>query len=90
MFANCAFRKMISQHTYEHSKYGRYAAICNIGILFEPALSLNLETIIEQISKDILLILKTEGIVENDRFYFYSEQYGLSIDLKHLDYTINK
>lgn len=88
MYASDSFRKMISHHTYEHPLYGRYAAICNIGILFEPALSLNLETIVEQISKDIWLIIQAEGVVENDRFYFLSQQYNLSIDLCHLTYTI--
>ena len=88
MYASDSFRKMISQHAQDHSKYGWYAAIRNIGILFEPALSLNLETIVELISKDILLIIQAEGVVENDRFYFLSQQYNLSIDLSHLTYTI--
>ena len=88
IFASNAVRKMIHKHTYEHPKYGRYAAMRNIGILFEPALSLNLETIIEQISKDELLIIQAEGVVENERFYFLSQQYNLSIDLSHLTYTI--
>lgn len=88
IIANDVFRKMISEHTHTHLQYGRYVALSNIAILFEPELSLNLETIVEQTSKDILLIMQAEGVVENDRFYFLSQQYNLSIDLSHLTYTI--
>ena len=85
--ANDVVRKMIGECTHTHPHYGRYVALSNIAILFEPALSLNLETIIEQISKDILLIIQAEGVVENSCFYFLSRQYNLSIDLNNLDYT---
>ena len=88
MYASDAIRKMIRQHTHEHSDYGRYVALSNIGILFEPALAFNLETIIEQTSKDELLIIQAKGCVANERFFFLSQQDDLSFSLKDLTYTI--
>ena len=77
-----------SQHTHEHPEYGRYVAFCNIGILFEPALSFNLETIVEQTSKDELLIIQANGCIVNERFYFVSQQNNYSFSLKNLTYAI--
>ena len=88
MYASDAIRKMIRQHTHEHPEYGRYVAFCNIGILFEPALSFNLETIVEQTSKDELLIIQANGCIVNERFYFVSQQNNYSFSLKNLTYTI--
>ena len=88
MYASDAIRKMIRQHTHEHYDYGRYVALSNIGILFEPALAFNLETIIEQTSKDELLIIQAKGCVANERFFFLSQQDNLSFSLKNLTYTI--
>jgi hypothetical protein len=79
---------MIRQHTHEHPEYGRYVAFCNIGILFEPALSFNLETIVEQTSKDELLIIQANGCIVNERFYFVSQQNNYSFSLKNLTYAI--
>ena len=88
MYASEKKKKMIRQHTHEHAAYGRYVAISNIGILFESALAFNLETIIEQTSKDELLIIQAKGCVANERFYFLSQQDNLSFSVKNLTYTI--
>jgi hypothetical protein len=88
MYASDAIRKMIRQHTHEHPEYGRYVALSNIGILFEPALAFNLETIIEQTSKDELLIIQAKGCVANECFFFLSQQDNFSFSLKNLTYTI--
>ena len=88
MYASDAIRKMIRQNTHEHPEYGRYVAFCNIGILFEPALSFNLETIVEQTAKDELLIIQAKGSIANERYYFLSQQNNNSFSLKNLTYTI--
>lgn len=88
MYASDAIRKMLSEHIHEHPLYGQYVAIKNIGILFEPTLAFNLETIVEQTSKDVLLIIQAKGVVEKDRFYFLSPSHNLSISLKSLNYIV--
>ena len=88
MYASDAIRKMLSEHIHEHPLYGQYVAIKNIGILFEPALAFNLETLVEQTSKSVLLIIQAKGVVEKDRFYFLSPSYNLSISLKSLNYIV--
>lgn len=88
MYAGDAIRKMIRQHTYEHPELGRYVAIENIGILFEPELAFNLESIVEQTSKDELLIIKSKGKIENNKFFFHSSQYSQVINLNNLTYIV--
>jgi len=88
MYASDAIRKMIRQHTHEHPDYGRYVALRNIGILFEPALAFNLETIVEQTAKDELLVIQDKGYIANEKFFFLSQQENLSFSLKNLTYTV--
>ncbi len=88
MYASDAIRKMIREHTHEHPQYGQYVALSNIGILFEPALAFNLETIVEQTAKYVLLIIQGKGSVVNEQFFFLSPTHNLSINLKNLNYII--
>ena len=88
MYASDAIRKMLGEHIHEHPQYGQYVALSNIGILFEPALAFNLETLVEQTAKSILLIIQAKGVVEKDRFYFLSPSHNLSISLKNLNYIV--
>ena len=88
MYASDAIRKMLGEHIHEHPQYGQYVALSNIGILFEPALAFNLETLVEQTAKSVLLIIQAKGVVEKDRFYFLSPSHNLSISLKSLNYIV--
>ena len=88
MYAGETLRAMIRLHTHDHPEYGRYVALSNIGILFEPSLAFNLETIIEQTSKDLLMIIQAKGKIDNERFYYLSPQNHLTINLKNLTYTV--
>jgi hypothetical protein len=88
MYASDAIRKMLREHIQEHPMYGQYLAIKNIGILFEPALAFNLETLVEQTAKSVLLIIQARGVVEKERFFFLSPSHNLSISLKSLNYIV--
>ena len=88
MYAGDAIRMMLRQHTHEHPELGRYVALENIGIIYEPELAFNLESIFEQTSKDELLIIRSKGKVEDNRFFFLSPQQSLSINLNNLTYLV--
>lgn len=65
-----------------HPVYGRYLAIKNIGILFEPALRLNIRMLFESISHDTLLVVCSDGVIKNDYYYFFNEHtedYGVPV-----------
>ena len=44
-----------------HDKIGSYIAICNISILFEPELKLNIRDILDSYSKNQCLIVQAEA-----------------------------
>lgn len=68
------------------SSLGKYLAIQNIGILFEPELQFNLQAIIEKYSKGQTLIISAPGVVEDGVFYFENRDGGCKINLQNLTY----
>ena len=65
---------------------GSYVAIENIGILFEPELAFNLKSIFDSVSTKNTLIVCSEGLIRNNRFFFLQEGDGVSIDLQGLSF----
>lgn len=66
---------------------GRYLAIKNIGILFEPDLHINLHTILDIYSKGQVLIISDNFSVKNNIFRYY-DRGDFSIDLKVFLYKL--
>ena len=60
----------------------------NLGILFEDDLKLNLESILLEISKSVLIILLWEGEVSNHGLHFLSEKNGKFLALKKEQYLL--
>lgn len=82
LIANEALEKIISSNIVNDIDIGKYIAIKNIGILFEPALQFNLRAKIDSWAKSFILIIDSnEGVVVNNIFY-------LAGDLKS-SYSIN-
>ena len=67
---------------------GAYLAITNIGILFEPSLRLNVRLLFESISHDTLLVVCSDGIVQNDTFHFVKPTDGFGISLSGLSFLV--
>lgn len=67
---------------------GQYLALTNIGILFEPELSFNVRNLFERESLGKTLIVCSFGEVKNNRYYFYTEGDGISIDLTGLPFLV--
>jgi hypothetical protein len=91
MIAEEALEKVINGNVVFSEDIGPYIAITNIGVLFEPALQLNLESKFSKWSRTYTLIIDAkEGTIENNRFYLAgSNQMTYSVDLSSITYNLN-
>lgn len=80
------YRRAMRFATHDYA-LGRYLAIKNIGILFEPDLHHNLEAIIDHYSSCELLIITAPGTIENDEFLFMGDK-DFKINLRGLSYIM--
>lgn len=71
LVADQELNAILSSHTHEANGIGRYVAIRNLGILFEPELALNVHDKLAGVSKETVLIVKMEGCITDDEFHFY-------------------
>lgn len=68
---------------------GNYLALCNIGILFEPQLKLNVRAIIERNSRQQVLIVNMEGRISDKKFHLAgSSEQMYTINLSDIPYKI--
>lgn len=89
MIAEEALDKIIDQSTIHDPDIGDYIAIRNIGILFEPALHINLDVKIDSWSKTRVLIIHHDGIVRNQVFFLTTNcETKYSLNLKDITYKI--
>ena len=86
--ASETFESVAAKGMQVHPKYGKYLAIKNIGILFEPSLRLNVRLLFESISHDTLLVVCSDGIVQNDTFLFIKPTDGFGISLSGLSFLV--
>ena len=82
MIAEDALRKILSRGSVANEHIGEYLAIKNIGILFEPALKLDVLSILKNWSRDHILIVKHEGEIREGVFYLVSNSTKQTINLK--------
>lgn len=86
MIAEDALKEILSQNSNSSEAIGKYIAIKNIGILFEPILRLDLKTILSNWSRDYILIVYHEGEIRNDIFYLAPHVSKYSVNLKEITY----
>lgn len=86
--AAATFETVAAKGMKHHPDFGKYLAIKNIGILFEPELRLNLRMLFESISHDTLLIVCSNGIIQNETFYFNEPEDGFAINLSGLSHLV--
>ena len=68
------------------SSIGKYIALENIGILFEPELGFNLKATLDNASTNKTIIICSGAQIKDNRLYFFQEGDGYSIDLTDLSY----
>lgn len=64
-----ALSRLVDQ-SEENAVIGKYLAIRNIGILFEPCLKINIENMLEQQSKNKTFVICAEGTFSGNAFLF--------------------
>lgn len=82
--------KMMMQNISQHPVFGNYVAICNIGILFEPVLKLDINAKLRKWAKDFALIINNgEGVIENNTFHLAgTNKPSYSVNLYDIPYNI--
>ena len=88
MIAEDALNKMFSLGSCKNEQIGEYLAIKNIGILFEPALHIDVKTILKKWSRDYVLIVKLEGEIQNGIFYLSAKATKCFVDLNDITHKI--
>lgn len=71
-----------------NSEYGKYLAIYNLGILFEPELKTDFIQILDKYSSSNTLFVKWEGEIEDGFLYFLTKEKGQKIDIKNLSHIV--
>lgn len=88
LLADEKLEKLIKSNVVSNPEIGKYVAIKNIGILFEPKLKLDLRAKFDSWAKSYVLVVDAkEGIMINNTFYLasaYNSSY--SIDLSEISY----
>lgn len=89
LLADKELNVLLERHTQEVESVGRYVAIRNLGILFEPELALNVHDKVSEWSKEKTLIVKLEGNIVDDEFHFCeSDASRCTVALKDIAYKI--
>ena len=78
--------EQLSSATYIHPILGEILAIKNLGILFERDLKIDFSTILASHSRNKILLIQWEGVINNNKLYFTSKESGIQTDIKHLNY----
>ena len=79
--------RILNQPLY-NKNIGKYIALENIGILFEPELKLDLHNIIESFSHNQCLIIKSDAEISDDKFYFLTPDDSITISLSGISYKL--
>ena len=80
--------ELFSSSITKDSAFGKYLAIQNVGILFEPELKTDFLQILDKYSSSNTLFVKWEGEIENGFLYFLSKEKGQKIDIKNLSHIV--
>lgn len=61
--------KLFREHIFQSESLGLYLALSNVGILFEPALKLDVEALFDRWSQNILLFIDMgKGVLTGNRY----------------------
>ena len=71
-----------------NSEYGKYLAIHNLGILFEPELKTDFVQLLDKYSSSNTLFVKWEVEIEDGTLYYLTKEKGQKIDIKNLSHIV--
>lgn len=81
--------KFFREHIFQSDSLGQYLALSNVGILFEPALKLDVEALFDRWSQNITLFIDMgKGVLTDNRYYLTqccAEAYSVSlVSINHI------
>lgn len=76
----------VFQSGHYDAEIGKYTALQNIGILFEPQLKLNVRSLIEANSRNQCLIITSNGEVEGSHYFFLKSGSPYQVNLDGLSF----
>lgn len=83
-----SLKEILNDNIHTDQQGRQYLALENFAILFEPAIKINLRSLIEDYSKRIRLILRIDHLPESsDAYYPFPEDKSFRLDLTNLNYT---
>lgn len=85
MEVNDRVEALLAQSCHD-ARLGAYRLLTNVGILFEPALKLNLHALVDFHSQRQLLVIASPGRVEQGHYCFLQPNDHYGIDLTGLSY----
>ena len=81
-----ALDQLLEGYVVPDNCIGKYIAIENLGLLFEPELKIDLTQLLSKYSKFHPIFLRWDGDVDRHILFFLSKETGVKIDLSHLSY----
>jgi hypothetical protein len=81
-------QKELNKSITFYPNYGQTLAITNIGILFEPELKININTLFDEFSKNNALFVEWKGSIENTTLFFLNNTDRIKINLNTLSHII--
>ena len=83
-----AVLRIIKEHTFANPMLGDVVIIENPGILFEPALHIDVSDLLQRLSRNTLTILLWPGAVTPQRLSFLSPSSQYAINQSEINYII--
>lgn len=71
-----------------HDLFREYLSINNLGVLFEPALKIDFNRILDSYSQNNVLFVKWKGEIDADNIYFLTKENGIKINIKNLSHIV--
>lgn len=79
-------QQMFRDNTEHSAQLGNLLRITNLGILFEPALGIDIRNLIQRLSQNTVVIIKWNGETDDNHLFFLEKDSGYSIDLSHTNH----
>ncbi len=83
-----AVERIVRQHIFKDDELGYVVLLCNVGILFEPELHLDVVGLLKRISKNSLTVLMWPGLMDAQRLFFLDKNSEITINQSDISYTI--
>jgi hypothetical protein len=80
--------ELFSKSIEENELYGKYLALSNLGILFEPELKIDFANMLSRYSSTNTLFVQWEGEKDNETLYFLTKEKGQKINIKNLSHIV--